>query len=337
MTDDAVRLATRGSQLAMAQAEAIKAQIEAHRRRVELVEVSTTGDEIDDALIHELGTTGAFVRALDEEVLAERVDGAVHSMKDVPTEQPAELVVAAIPKRGPTADVLVTPAGASLAALPDGATVGTASLRRQAQLTRRRPDLEVAPIRGNVDTRIVKLYAAALAAEREVEGPTALIERASERSVETDLDAIVLAEAGLERAGFAAEVQTARLDEPTAAGQGAIAVTTLDTDLAAWLNDTIDDPRTRVEATVERCVLATLGGGCVAPIAVDAVVQGEHVAVEAQVLSTDGSAVVEGDEQLPVADHVEAAQAFAQGLIDAGADELVAEARRDGPGPRHRD
>lgn len=337
MTADTMRLATRGSDLAMAQAEAIAQQIEAHRRDVELVEVTTTGDEIDDASIHELGTVGAFVRALDQQVLDETVEGAIHSMKDIPTEQPPSLVIAAIPSRGPTADVLVTPDGTSLDELPAGATVGTASLRRQAQLQRARDDLEVAPIRGNIDTRLVKLYGAALAEEREIDGPSALLERAEARTPAEHYDGIVLAEAGLERSGLLDAVAFERLSVPTAAGQGAIAVTTLDDATGAWLNDTIDDPRTRVETTVERRVLAALGGGCVAPIAVDALIQGEHVSVEAQVLSSDGSQVVEATDQLPVADHIEGAAAFADELIDAGAADLVAEARRDEPGPRHRD
>lgn len=337
MADEVVRLATRGSQLAMAQAETIKAELEAHRRMVQLVEVSTTGDELDEALIHELGTTGAFVRALDQEVLDGSVDAAVHSMKDVPTEQLASLVVAAIPQRGARHDVLVTPRGDSLDELPAEATVGTASLRRQAQLRRARPDLEVVPIRGNIDTRLAKLYAAAIEADEEVIGPSSLIDRAAEIDIEVGYDGIVLAAVGLERAGFASDACMHRLDVPTAAGQGAIAVTTLDSDLAQWLNEAIDDPRSRVEVTVERCVLATLGGGCVAPIGVDALVQGEHVQVEASVLSRDGTEVVEAAEQLPVEDHVAAAERFAAELVDEGADDLVAAARRRDPSPPHRE
>lgn len=337
MTDDTVRLATRGSRLAMAQAEAIKAEVTAHRRTVELVEVTTTGDELDDALIHELGTTGAFVRALDHEVLDGSVGGAVHSMKDIPTDQHPDLVIAAIPPRGPTEDVLVTGEATDLDELPEGATVGTASLRRRAQLLRRRPDLDIAPIRGNIDTRLTKLFAAAMAEDRPVDGPDELLERAETQSVETMYDGIVLARVGLERADYAAETAFVPLDNPTAAGQGAIAVTTLDDDFAAWLNDAIDDPRTRVETTVERRVLATLGGGCVAPIAVDAVIQGEHVQVHAQVLDRDGTEIIEATEQLPVADHVAAAETFAAQLVDRGADELVEAARRDDPAPPHRE
>lgn len=337
MTADPVRLATRGSDLARAQAESIKREVESHRRAVELVEVSTTGDELDEALIHELGTTGAFVRALDQEVLEGNVHGAIHSMKDVPTDAPPELVIAAIPPRGSTADVLVTPTGETLDELESGAIVGTASLRRRAQVLRERPDLEVEPIRGNIDTRLVKLYASALAADQDVHGPPALLERAKSRSIETAYDAIVLAQVGLERADLADDTHFVKLDVPSAPGQGAIAVNTLDTDIGAWLNDTIDDPRSRVETTVERCVLGALGGGCVAPIAVDAVIQGEHVQTQVQVLNSDGSETREATVHLPVADHVEAAKDLAAELIEDGADELIEQASRDDPAPAHRD
>lgn len=337
MTAESVRLATRGSKLARAQAETVKREVESHRRTVELVEVSTTGDELDETLIHELGTTGAFVRSLDQEVLEERVHGAIHSMKDVPTEAPPELVIAAIPPRGPTEDVLVTPTGASLTELPDGATIGTASLRRRAQLLRRRPDLEIEPIRGNVDTRLVKLYAANMAEETEFDGPESLLERAKEHTVETALDALVLARVGLERAGFADGVRFDVLDHLTAPGQGAIAITTLDNDFGAWLNDLIDNPRSRVETTVERRVLATLGGGCIAPVAVDAVIQGEHVQTQVQILDRDGSEAIETTEQLPVADHVEGATDLAEELAAAGAKKLIDRASRDEPAPAHRD
>lgn len=337
MIDGPVRFATRGSRLALAQAESVKHEVESHRHTVELVEVSTTGDELDDTLIHELGTTGAFVRALDQEVLDESVHGAIHSMKDVPTDNPESLVIAAIPPRGPSEDVLVTPAGDSLTELPDGATVGTASLRRRAQVLNQRSDLEVEPVRGNVDTRLVKLYATAFDREEEPVGPTGLLERAQDREVETEYDALVLAKAGLQRAGFLDEIQYATLPVPTAPGQGAIAINTLDNDFGTWLNELIDDPRSRVETTVERCILATLGGGCIAPIAVDAVIQGEHVQTEVQVLNRDGSETVEANVQLPVPDHVEAAQELAEKLIEQGADELIEAARRDEPSPPHRD
>ena len=166
-TRGTLRLATRGSDLALRQAAAVREALEDRRYDVEIVEVETTGDQIRDELIHRLGKTGAFVRSLDEQVLDGSVDAAVHSMKDVPTEQPDSLVVGAVPQRADPADVLVTADGATLSELPEGATVGTSSLRRKAELLAERPDLDVQPLRGNVDTRVEKLLAPSLQAEHE--------------------------------------------------------------------------------------------------------------------------------------------------------------------------
>jgi len=160
-----IRLATRGSSLARRQAATVVEALESRRRSVELVEVETTGDRIRDELVHRLGTTGAFVRSLDEQVVEGSVDAAVHSMKDVPTESHPDLVIAGVPDRASAGDVLVAPEGETLAALPEGATVGTSSLRRGAQLQAAREDLEVVPLRGNVDTRVEKLLAPGLQRE----------------------------------------------------------------------------------------------------------------------------------------------------------------------------
>jgi hydroxymethylbilane synthase len=351
--DETIRLATRSSALAVRQASVVQSRLEERRHDVELVRIETTGDRITDELIHRLGTTGAFVRSLDEEVLAGEVDAAVHSMKDVPTEQPAELIFAAVPERAPAGDVLVTPDGETLEALPSGATVGTSSLRRQAQLLRTRPDLDVQPLRGNVDTRVKKLLAPALQAEHErridaaradgEESPydrdpetwfdeLAEIERqAMEIEVDTEYDAIVLAEAGLDRIGLLDAVPTHRLpvDEfVPSPGQGALAVTALDGDVADVLHSTLDHPRTRVETTVERAILATLGGGCVAPMGVHAIVQGQYVKTTVQVFDREGESAVVASRDLDVETHAADARAFAEDLADRGAAALVAEARR---------
>src|SRR6056297_3154847 len=273
-----IRLATRGSDLALRQAGEVKAALEDRRFAVELVEVQTTGDEIQDELIHRLGKTGAFVRSLDQKVLDGELDGAVHSMKDMPTDSPDELVVAAIPERASANDVLVTPDGKSLDELPAGATVGTSSLRRKAQLRHERPDLTVEPLRGNVDTRAEKLLAPALQreheerteAEKEKQSDKAMAQkghkkeyegvfdrtveewfndlaeierRALEREVETQLDAIVLAQAGLERSGLAHHLDYVELPSDEfvpAPGQGALAVTALDGELADDLHAVLD-------------------------------------------------------------------------------------------------
>ena len=353
-----LRLATRGSALARRQAAQVQDALASRRRTVELQEVETTGDQIRDDLIHRLGKTGAFVRSLDEKVLDGELDGAVHSMKDMPTEQPAELVVAGVPARGPANDVLLTPAGTSLTDLPEGATVGTSSLRRGAQLQAERPDLDIEPLRGNVDTRVEKLLAPTLQAEHErrteadkerkekaddeeyehpydqtveewFEGLSEIERRACSREVDTEYDAIVLAEAGLERIGLLHHLQYQRLDPRTfvpSPGQGALAVVALDGEIATEIKDTIDDAPTRIETTVERTILATLGGGCVAPIGVYATLQGSTVRTTVRVLSRDGTEEVAATRELPVGRHPEAAREFAQELRERGAAELIAEA-----------
>jgi hydroxymethylbilane synthase len=356
-TRGTIRLATRGSDLARRQTASVSDHLSARRLDVETVEVSTRGDEIRDELIHRLGKTGAFVRSLDERVLDGDADAAVHSMKDMPTESPPDLVVAGVPDRAPADDVLVTPDGATLEDLPEGAVVGTSSLRRGAQLRRARSDLQVEPLRGNVDTRLEKLLAPSLqrehqrrmdaedddegehpdAFDRSVEewfdGLTELERQAMERAVDVEYDAIVLAEAGLRRSGLLDAVETTRLPMDSfvpSPGQGAIAVTTRgDAEATETIRSLVDDPVTRVETTVERTILAELGGGCIAPIGVYAVVQGEYVHVTAQVLSLDGEEVVERTADLPITDHAEAAADLAADMRAAGAADLIDRAREE--------
>jgi hydroxymethylbilane synthase len=367
-----VRVGTRGSDLAMRQAAAVEQRLEQRRLSVDIVEVETRGDQLRDELIHRLGTTGAFVRALDEKVLSGELDAAVHSMKDVPTDQPDDLVVAGIPERGPAADLLVTTDGRALEDLPGGATVGTSSLRRRAQLLAARSDLDVEGLRGNVDTRVEKLLAPALqrehgarleAAERAgavddaeedsaetraddasgatgydrtveewLDGLAAIERRALERDVGTEYDAICLAEAGIVRSGLDQHVPHIRLD-PTefvpAPGQGALAVTAVDGELAEQLHEILDHPPARVAVTVERTILAELGGGCVAPMGVHARLQGEVVLTAVSVLAQDAGRTVTATRELPVERHAGAARAFAADLADRGAAELVEEAKRD--------
>ncbi|WP_436934110.1 hydroxymethylbilane synthase [Halovenus marina] len=358
--DERIRLATRGSALAMRQAETVKSLLSERRLSAELAEVETTGDQISDELIHQLGTTGAFVRSLDEKVLSGELDGSIHSMKDMPTDQPDELVIAGIPERGPPNDVLVTPNGTPLADLPEGATVGTASLRREAQLRAERPDLNIEPLRGNVDTRVQKLlapeltreYTARLDAEeaddessdgddeteydrspQEWFDDLAEIERqALERSPDTEYDAICLAEAGLKRSGLLHHLEYEPL-RPTqfvpAPAQGAIAVTALDGDLAERIYSILDHAPTRVETTVERTILAELGGGCVAPVGIYARLRGDVVDTVVRVLSRDGSEEIRETRELPVDRYGDAAREFGADLREKGGAELIEQARRE--------
>ncbi|WP_049907171.1 hydroxymethylbilane synthase [Halovivax asiaticus] len=365
-----LRLATRGSLLARRQAGMVGERLEERRYDVDLVTVETTGDQLADELIHRLGKTGAFVRELDERVLDGDCDAAIHSLKDVPTEQPDELVTAAVPERGPAEDVLLTPEGTTLDDLPRGATVGTSSLRRRALLLDQRPDLTVEPLRGNVDTRIEKLLAPTLQAEHEArteadkerkghagdedfepeydrtveewfDDCTELEKGALGREVETEYDAIVLARAGLERSGLAHAVDFEPLSLTTfvpSPGQGALCVTATDGETAREIQSAIDHPRSRVEVTVERTILATLGGGCIAPLGIHAVVQGEYVHTAVAVYDRDGETSVKATRDLPIETHATAARSFAEELADRGAAELIEESRKeledDGePGP----
>ena len=371
-TRGTLRLATRSSDLALRQAASVRETLEDRRFEVELVEVETTGDQVTDEAIHELGKTGAFVRALDEEVLDGDLDAAVHSMKDVPTEMPENFVVAGVPERGPARDLLVSPDGATLDELPEGATVGTSSLRRRAQLLAERPDLDVQPLRGNVDTRIEKLLAPSLVREHErrlvaeaddtdgdgafrgednaefdddeaedlefdrtaeewFNGLAEVERRALERDPDVEYDAIVLAEAGLERAGLLHHVDHQRLDASRfvpAPGQGTLAVTAVDGELAADVREVLDHAPTRVETTAERTVLDELGGGCIAPVGIHAVLQGSVVRTTVRVLDRKGEEEVSETRELPVARHPSAARKFAADLADRGAADIIQRARR---------
>lgn len=338
-----IRLATRGSDLARTQATTVASLLEDRRREVELVEVETTGDQLQDELIHRLGKTGAFVRDLDEKVLAGDVDAAVHSMKDMPTDMPPDLIVAGIPARAPPGDILLSPAGYELETLPEGATIGTSSLRRKAQLLAERPDLDVQPLRGNVDTRIAKLLAPTVQAEkaaREADDDTLdewlaslspLEQRAVDREIETAYDAIVLAEAGLSRLDLLDELSFSRLSPSfvAAPGQGALAVTAPDNERANELHSLLDHPPTRVETTVERTILATLGGGCIAPLGISATLQGEFVRTRVRVLTQVGDDEISATRDLPVERHPEAAAEFAEELAAQGAKSIIADARRE--------
>lgn len=366
------RLATRGSDLALRQASEVRAALEDRRFDVELVEVETEGDKVPDELIQNLGKTGAFVRSLDQHVLDGDVDAAVHSLKDVPTEMPDDLIVAGVPRRTTPGDAFVTPGGTMLRDMPEGSVVGTASLRRRAQILNQRPDLVVEPIRGNVDTRLEKLLAPALQAEHEkrteaaeerksaeardtkaagdenvnarslpdfdqtveewFDSLTELERSAMERKPETEYDAVVLAQAGLERSGLARQVHYERLaeqDHVPAPGQGALAITMRDdSELLQKVRNALDHPRSRVEVTAERVVLEEVGGGCIAPLGIYSILKGDVVNTSVQVFDRDGEHSVSATRDLDVDAYAEDARAFAAELTERGATELIEEAKR---------
>ncbi|WP_225644645.1 hydroxymethylbilane synthase [Streptomyces werraensis] len=301
MTEKALRLGTRRSKLAMAQSgQVADAVSQVTGRPVELVEITTYGDVSREHLA-QIGGTGVFVAALREALARGEVDFAVHSLKDLPTTQPDELVVAAIPVREDPRDVIIARDTLKLADLPRGARIGTGSPRRMAQLNAyarsHGMDIETVPIRGNVDTRIGYV-------------------------TKGDLDAVVLAAAGLNRVGRSDEV-TDFLSVDTvlpAPGQGALAVeTTADNaDLVAALAQ-LDDPFTRAAVTAERSLLAALEAGCSAPVGAlaDLLVDGQIVKemrLRGVVGTTDGSTLVQLSTTGPVPETHEAATALGREL-----------------------
>ena len=279
-----LRLGTRGSPLALAQAEMVRKAIAAAHGfaadLIELVVIRTSGDRIQDRPLAEEGGKGLFTKEIEEALSDGRIDLAVHSSKDMPTALPDGLVLSAFLPREDVRDVLVTRSAKSLEALPRGARVGTASLRRQAQVLRKRRDLTVVPLRGNVETRLRKIDAG-------------------------EADATLLALAGLKRLGLTdAAAAVLEVDEfLPAVGQGAIGIETrANDDKTRALLDAINHADTATGLACERSFLAVLDGSCRTPIAGHASVAGSQVQFRGMVLKPDGSEVYEAARSGAVAD-----------------------------------
>ena len=298
-------IGTRGSKLALWQAEHIAARLRELNPGmvVELRHIVTTGDKILDVPLAQIGGKGLFTKELETAMLAGDIDLAVHSLKDMPTELPAGLVLAATTTRLDPHDAFVSRRYASLAELPAEATVGTSSLRRKAQLLRLRPDLRIENLRGNLDTRLRKLD-------------------------EGQYDAIVLAAAGLRRLGWAERI-TAVLSPAEclpAVGQGVLAIEARAADaevLAAVAG--LDDAGSRACVTAERTFLAVVEGGCQVPVGVYGRMTDEKLALQARILSLDGTRCVEDET---VGDPSQAAMlgdSLARRLLAAGGAEILAE------------
>ncbi|MBM0274200.1 hydroxymethylbilane synthase [Micromonospora tarensis] len=310
-----LRLGTRGSALAMAQSgQVAEALTAATGRPVELVEVITAGDR-STAPVHRLGV-GVFVSALRDALTARTIDFAVHSYKDLPTAVPGGLHIAAVPTRQDPRDALVARDGRTLAELPPGATVGTGALRRIAQLHALGLQLEVTPVRGNVDTRLARVL-----------GP------------EADLDAVVLARAGLARLGRL-DVITESLDPMLmlpAPAQGALAVECRvdDQDLVELLA-VLDHAPSHAAVIAERAFLATLEAGCSAPVAAYAELAegefGDEIYLRGAVISPDGTRDLRLSRTGTPADAAEIGKALAAELLDLGADSILGHEGHTGPG-----
>jgi hydroxymethylbilane synthase len=265
-----LRIGSRGSQLALWQANHISALLRERGHEVEIEIIKTTGDKITDVALAKVGTKGMFTKEIEEALAAGRVDLAVHSLKDLPTEVPPDFEIAAITQRENPRDVLVSKKHASIKELPQRARVGTSSLRRQAQLKALRPDLEIHPLRGNVDTRLRKLEAG-------------------------DYEAIILAAAGVNRLGLTALVKQiipAEIMCP-AAGQGALGIEIRNGDEGIRQHlSFLDDIAARQTTTAERALLNRLGGGCQVPIGAFAELREKQIHLEGVVAHPDGSLVL---------------------------------------------
>lgn len=301
-----LRLGTRGSALARWQADWVTECLTDMGIEVEQVSISTRGDRDQRGPVERIGTQGVFTKEIQRALLQDRIDLAVHSLKDLPTEPVAGLVLAAVPARAPVEDMLVARAADSLDGLPDGAIVGTGSLRRRTQLLHVRPGLDFRPIRGNVDTRLAK------------------VERG-------EYDAIVLARAGLQRLNLAERASCCLPLEIVlpAVGQGALGIEARRDDRATLeALAALDDPQTHAAVLSERAMLAALHGGCMAPIAAWARPSNGQLLLTGRVMSLDGARRLEVSVLGAFEDPHVLGQRAAEGLLSEGGAALIGEARQ---------
>jgi hydroxymethylbilane synthase len=294
-----LRIGSRGSQLALWQANHISALLREQGHEVELEIIKTTGDKITDVALAQVGTKGMFTKEIEEALADGRVDLAVHSLKDLPTELPPGFELVAITTRVNPRDVFLSVKYDSIAALPKGALVGTSSLRRQAQLKVVRPDLLIHPLRGNVDTRVRKLE-------------------------EGEYDAIILAAAGLTRLGKTQLVKEVLSEEfmCPAAGQGALGIEIRTGDEAMRKHLAfLDDPAARATTTCERALLNKLGGGCQVPIGAFAESREGGLQLTAIVARADGSVILR--ETHSGSDPIALGELVGETLLQRGANAIL--------------
>ena len=301
----ALIIGTRGSQLALWQAEWVQRQLKqiAPDLSVVLKRIQTSGDKIQDVPLAKVGGKGLFVKEIEEALLRKDIDLAVHSMKDLPAVLPSGLHIICVPEREDPRDALLAGDKKKLDALPLGARVGTSSLRRQAQLLHVRPDLQIKMLRGNVDTRLRKLQ-------------------------ENHFDAIVLAASGLKRLGWdehIAECLPVDVSLP-AIGQGALGVEGREDDgFVRNLVSRLEHQQTRVTVMAERALLKRLEGGCQVPIAGHAVLQGESLTLDGLVISLDGKQYVRYSLSGSMSEAESIGTKVAEGLLDRGAQPILQE------------
>ena len=302
-----IRIGTRGSTLALAQANWLKAEIE--RRWTDtaasLQIIKTSGDRFVEAALQAIGGKGVFTKEIEEALLAGEIDLAVHSMKDLPTALAPGLAIIAVPEREDPRDVLVARAGARLSELPNGARIGTGSLRRKAQLLHYRADLLVAPIRGNIDTRLKKLDAG-------------------------EADALVMAAAGLKRIG-----REDRISEflsanvcVGAAAQGALAIESRNDPSLRQEFEFLNDLPTQLEVEAERALLKRLGGGCHVPVGARAQIYGELIEIVGVVADPDGHELCKAELAGMALKAEELGKELADRLLSGGAEKLLGRLQR---------
>ncbi len=300
-----IKIGTRGSALALTQARWVKAQLSARHPdcRVDLVIIKTTGDKILDVPLAQIGGKGLFIKEIEEALRSGQIDLAVHSLKDMPAVVPEGLILGAVPAREDHRDAFISSHYAGLAAIPPGGRLGTGSLRRRVQLLHGRPDLEVVPLRGNVDTRLKKMQT-------------------------LGLDALILAAAGLNRLGLG-HVYQGLLPEAEmlpAVGQGALGLEVRADDLRLReLIAFLDHPPSRIAVSAERAFLARLEGGCVVPVAALGRVTGDSLILEALISDLEGRRYLRDT----ISGHIDEAQTMgteiANRLLDRGGREILAD------------
>jgi hydroxymethylbilane synthase len=296
-----LRLGTRKSKLALWQANFVKEKLEALGCKVELVPITTTGDKILDAPLAKIGGKGLFVKEIENALLAGEIDLAVHSLKDVPITIPEGLTLSAITKREEPYDVLISRDGKKLEELPSGAVVGTSSLRRQVQIKKRRRDLKVEILRGNVDTRLRKLE-------------------------EGLYDAIVLAYAGVKRMGLSGEISQVLKDFIPAVGQGSLAIETrAEDERVINFVKVLNHEESWLRAVCERAFLGELQGGCQVPIGAYAWIEGDRIKIKGFISDLEGERFLEGYEEGSPQKAEEVGKRLAQRLLREGGEEILKE------------
>lgn len=303
MKSHKIIIGSRGSQLALWQANWVKSQLENLHGNADISirVITTSGDKIKDVPLSKIGGKGLFVKEIEEALLAKEIDLAVHSMKDVPIEIPSQLEISIITKRENPLDALISKNGKKLADLPQGATIGTSSLRRSSQLLNHRNDFKIHPLRGNVDTRLKKVE-------------------------EGKYDAILLASAGLNRLGWSNRITEEISHEIIipAMGQGALGIETRLGDNKTYnFISSLNHEQTNYEVSAERALVGKLDGGCQVPIGAYAKIEGNLITLKGLVASLDGKIIHKSEIVGPIDDAINIGQDLGEVLLKMGANEIL--------------